>query len=91
MGSALHESIGLQAHIPVRRTTANQLTVVCKSIMLDPIIGGLFAVAIAVGGGAYTFMHRMDERLDALEVKIAEHYLTKDDLDRFILLTKKDK
>lgn len=44
--------------------------------MPEPIIGGLFALFIAIGGGSISYVLRLDRRLDALEVKIAEEYTT---------------
>ena len=44
--------------------------------MPEPIIGGLFALFIAIGGGSVGFVLRLDRRIDALEVKMAEEYTT---------------
>jgi len=67
--------------------------------MPEPIIGGLFALFIAIGGGSISYVLRLDRRLDALEVKMAEEYATKrevirmDDKLDFIIteLTHRDK
>ena len=50
--------------------------------MPEPIIGGLFALFIAIGGGSISYVLGLDRRLDALEVKMAEHYATKKELLR---------
>lgn len=50
--------------------------------MPEPIIGGLFALLIAIGGGSISYVLGLDRRLDALEVKIAEEYATKKELIR---------
>lgn len=50
--------------------------------MLEPIIGGLFALFIAIGGGSASYVLKLDRRLDALEVKMAEEYATKKELLR---------
>ena len=50
--------------------------------MPEPIIGGLFALFIAIGGGSISYVLRLDRRLDALEVKMAEEYATKNELIR---------
>ena len=50
--------------------------------MPEPIIGGLFALFIAIGGGSISYVLRLDRRLDALEVKMAEEYATKSELVR---------
>ena len=44
--------------------------------MPEPIIGGLFALFIAIGGGSVGYVLRLDRRIDALEVKMAEEYTT---------------
>jgi len=67
--------------------------------MPEPIIGGLFALFIAIGGGSVGYVLRLDRRIDALEVKMAEEYATKrevirmDDKLDFIIteLTHRDK
>lgn len=50
--------------------------------MPEPIIGGLFALFIAIGGGSVGYVLRLDRRIDALEVKMAEEYATKKELLR---------
>ena len=50
--------------------------------MPEPIIGGLFALFIAIGGGSVGYVLRLDRRIDALEVKMAEEYATKKELIR---------
>ena len=50
--------------------------------MPEPIVGGLFALFIAIGGGSISYVLRLDRRLDALEVKMAEQYATKKELVR---------
>ena len=50
--------------------------------MPEPIIGGLFALFIAIGGGSVGYVLRLDRRIDALEVKMAEEYATKSELVR---------
>ena len=50
--------------------------------MPEPIIGGLFALLIAIGGGSISYVLGLDRRLDALQVKIAEDYATKKELLR---------
>ena len=44
--------------------------------MPEPVIGGLFALFIAIGGGSVGYVLRLDRRIDALEVKVAEEYTT---------------
>lgn len=44
---------------------------------MESIIGGLFALFIAAAGGSVTYVLRLDERVDKLEVKMAEEYATK--------------
>ena len=50
--------------------------------MPEPIIGGLFALFIAIGGGSIGYVLRLERRLDAIEVKMAEEYATKKELIR---------
>jgi len=50
--------------------------------MIEPIIGGLFALFIAAAGGSVTYVLKLDDRLDRLEVKMAEDYATKSELVR---------
>jgi hypothetical protein len=48
--------------------------------MPEPIIGGLFALFIAIGGGSISYVLKLDRRIDALEVKIAREYVTNREL-----------
>ena len=48
--------------------------------MPEPIIGGLFALFIAIGGGSISYVLKLDRRIDALEVKIAREYVTNGEL-----------
>ena len=50
--------------------------------MPEPIIGGLFALFIAIGGGSVGYVLRLDRRIDALEVKMAEEYTTLENSNR---------
>jgi len=50
--------------------------------MPEPIIGGLFALFIAIGGGSIGYVLRLERRVDAIEVKMAEEYATKKELIR---------
>jgi len=48
--------------------------------MPEPIIGGLFALFIAIGGGSISYVLKLDRRIDALEVKVAREYVTNREL-----------
>ena len=50
--------------------------------MSEPIIGGLFALFIAIAGGSVGYVLRLERRVDAIEVKMAEEYATKKELIR---------
>lgn len=47
---------------------------------MDAVIGGLFALFIAAAGGSVSYVLKLDDRLDKLEVKIASEYATKTEL-----------
>lgn len=47
---------------------------------MEAVIGGLFALFIAAAGGSVTYVLRLDERLDKLEVRMVGDYATKTEL-----------
>ena len=51
--------------------------------MPEYVIGAIVTIIIGTAGNLYGRMGRLDHRIDQLEVKIAENYVTKADLLRF--------
>ena len=51
--------------------------------MPEYVIGAIVTIIIGAAGNLYGRMGRLDHRIDQLEVKIAENYVTKADLLRF--------
>ena len=51
--------------------------------MPEYVIGAIVTIIIGAAGNLYGRMGRLDHRIDQLEVKIAENYVTKSDLLRF--------
>ena len=51
--------------------------------MPEYFIGALITIMIGAAGNLFGRLGRLDHRIDALEVKIAENYVTKADLMRF--------
>ena len=51
--------------------------------MPEYMIGAIITVIIGAAGNLHGSVSRLDHRIDQLEVKIAEHYVTKSDLIRF--------
>ena len=51
--------------------------------MPEYIIGAIITLIIGTAGNIYGRISRLDHRIDQLEVKIAENYVTKSDLLRF--------
>ena len=49
---------------------------------MEAVIGGLFALFIAAAGGSITYVLKLDERLDKLEVRLSEEYAKKAELSR---------
>lgn len=51
--------------------------------MPEYVVGAIVTIIIGAAGNLYGRMGRLDHRIDQLEVKIAENYVTKADLLRF--------
>lgn len=50
--------------------------------MPEYVVGAIVTIIIGAAGNLYGRMGRLDHRIDQLEVKIAENYVTKSDLLR---------
>lgn len=51
--------------------------------MPEYVIGIILSGIVGLATNIYTRMHKLDDRVDKLELKIAENYVTKADLMRF--------
>ena len=51
--------------------------------MPEYVIGIVLSAIIGVFTNIYTRVNKIDDKVDRLELKVAEHYVTKEDLMRF--------